>query len=54
MIFGVLTTVAAFLPMIFSPGPLGQIFGAIGVVVILCLFFSLIESQLSCPPTSGT
>jgi len=53
VIFGVLTTVAAFLPMILSPGPFGQIFGAIGVVVILCLFFSLVESQLVLPAHLG-
>jgi multidrug efflux pump subunit AcrB len=53
VIFGVLTTVAAFLPLTMSPGPLGQIFGAIGVVVILCLTFSLIESQLVLPAHLG-
>ena len=49
VIFGVLTTVAAFMPMILSPGPTGQMFGTIGLVVTFCLFFSLIESQLVLP-----
>ncbi len=49
VIFGVLTTVAAFLPMVFAPGIMGQIFGTIGVVVICCLFFSVVESQLVLP-----
>ncbi len=53
VIFGVLTTVAAFSPMIVAPGPMGQIFGAIGMVVICCLFFSLIESQLILPAHLG-
>ena len=49
VIFGVLTTVAAFLPMVFAPGIMGQIFGTIGTVVICCLFFSVVESQLVLP-----
>ncbi len=53
VIFGVLTTVAAFLPLIFSPGPFGQIFGAIGMVVIACLFFSVVEAQLVLPAHLG-
>ena len=53
VIFGVLTTVAAFLPLMISPGPYGQIFAAIGLVVILCLAFSLIESQLILPAHLG-
>jgi multidrug efflux pump subunit AcrB len=53
VIFGVLTTVAAFLPMIVAPGPIGQIFGAIGTVVICCLLLSLAESQLVLPAHLG-
>ncbi|MCP5058016.1 MAG: efflux RND transporter permease subunit [bacterium] len=53
VIFGVLTTVTAFLPMILSPGPFGQVFGAIGFVVIVCLFLSLVESQLVLPAHLG-
>ncbi len=49
VIFGVLTTVAAFTPLITAPGVLGQIFSEIGVVVILCLIFSVVESQLILP-----
>jgi multidrug efflux pump subunit AcrB len=53
VVFGVLTTVAAFVPMIVAPGTMGQIFGAIGLVVICCLFFSLVESQLILPAHLG-
>jgi multidrug efflux pump subunit AcrB len=49
VIFGVLTTVAAFLPLILVPGRMGQFFGVIGYAAILCLFFSLIESQFVLP-----
>jgi multidrug efflux pump subunit AcrB len=49
VIFGVMTTVAAFLPLILVPGRMGQFFGVIGYVAILCLAFSLIESQLILP-----
>ncbi|EKE68670.1 efflux RND transporter permease subunit [Gallaecimonas xiamenensis] len=47
--FGVLTTIAAFLPMLMVSGFMGAIFQAIGVVVILSLIFSLIESKLILP-----
>ena len=53
VIFGVLTTVAAFLPLILAPGAIGQVFGAIGIVVICCLLFSLMESQLVLPAHLG-
>jgi len=53
VIFGVLTTVAAFTPMIFARGFMGQMFGAIGVTVVFCLLFSLIESQLILPSHLG-
>jgi len=53
VIFGVLTTIAAFLPMLLAPGEMGQIFGAIALTVILCLVFSLIESQLALPAHLG-
>ena len=46
---GVLTTMAAFLPIIFIGGSFAGIQKAIGVVVILCLTFSLIESKLILP-----
>ena len=44
---------AAFGPMIFSPGTFGQIFGVIGLSAVLCLLFSLIESQLVLPAHLG-
>jgi len=47
--FGVLTTIAAFLPMILSDGPGSSMSHAIGYVVVLCLIFSLIESKLILP-----
>jgi len=46
---GVLTTMAAFLPLIFLDGSFAGIQQAIGIVVILCLVFSLIESKLILP-----
>jgi multidrug efflux pump subunit AcrB len=53
VIFGILTTVAAFTPLLVSPGHYGQVFSAIGLVVVLCLLFSLIESQLILPAHLG-
>jgi len=53
VIFGVLTTVAAFLPLLLAPGTMGQIFSGIGMVVVLCLIFSLIESQMVLPSHLG-
>src|SRR5699024_657056 len=47
--FGVLTTIAAFLPILMISGISGQFFAAIGWVVVLCLFMSLIESKLILP-----
>jgi len=47
--FGVLTTIAAFVPMVAIEGPMVAFTGAIGYVVILCLIFSLIESKLILP-----
>ena len=49
VIFGVLTTIAAFLPLLILSGPMGAFFNVIGGVVSLCLIFSLIESQLILP-----
>ena len=42
--FAVLTTVAAFSPLLFVPGMMGKIFRVIPLVVIPCLLFSLVES----------
>ncbi|MGP1721321.1 efflux RND transporter permease subunit [Shewanella frigidimarina] len=47
--FGVLTTIAAFLPITMDDGPSSAFGQAIGFVVILCLLFSLIESKLILP-----
>ena len=47
--FGVLTTIAAFLPFTFGDGPSAAIGQSIGFVVIFCLLFSLIESKLILP-----
>ncbi|AUD61619.1 MAG: efflux RND transporter permease subunit [Gammaproteobacteria bacterium] len=47
--FGVLTTIAAFIPMLMVSGPMGIIWKSIGMVVILCLAFSLVESKFILP-----
>jgi len=47
--FGVLTTIAAFAPLLFVGGIAGAFFEAMGMVVILCLLFSLVESKLILP-----
>jgi len=47
--FGVLTTIAAFAPLMFVGGMAGSFFEAMGFVIILCLFFSLVESKLVLP-----
>ena len=44
VIFAVLTTVAAFTPLLFVPGMMGKIFRVIPLIVIPCLLFSLVES----------
>ena len=49
VIFGVLTTIAAFLPILLLEGPMGAFFNAIGAVVVFCLVASLVESQLILP-----
>lgn len=46
---GVLTTIAAFIPILFVGGAIAPFFESIAVVVILCLIFSLIESKLILP-----
>jgi multidrug efflux pump subunit AcrB len=53
VVFGVLTTMAAFLPMLLTTGMMSEIFGAIGLVVICCLIFSIVESQLVLPAHLG-
>ncbi|NRB37279.1 MAG: efflux RND transporter permease subunit [Pseudomonadales bacterium] len=46
---GVLTTIVAFIPMIFVEGPWKAAPQAIGIIVTACLAFSLIESKLILP-----
>jgi len=47
--FGVLTTIAAFAPILMVSGIEGQFFAPIGWVVVLCLVLSLVESKLILP-----
>ena len=47
--FGILTTIAAFGPLAFIEGRMGEIFSAIPAVVIPVLLFSLVESKLILP-----
>ena len=49
VIFGVLTTIAAFLPLIMVEGRMSNFFAPIGWVVIFALVCSIIESQLILP-----
>ncbi len=49
VIFGVATTIAAFLPILLLQGQMGAFFNAIGAVVVFCLLASLVESQLILP-----
>ena len=61
--FAILTTVVAFTPLLYVPGTLGKILGAIPVIVISVLLLSLVEalfvlpnhlSHLPPPHESGT
>jgi multidrug efflux pump subunit AcrB len=52
--FGVLTTIAAFAPMLFVGGRAGPFLEAMSVVIVLCLFFSLVESKLILPAHLAT
>lgn len=47
--FGVITTIAAFLPLTQVSGRMGNVFGQIASTVIFCLIFSLVESKLILP-----
>ncbi len=49
VIFGVMTTIAAFLPILLLGGQMGAFFNAIGAVVVFCLLVSLVESQFILP-----
>ncbi|MGH0002005.1 efflux RND transporter permease subunit [Pseudovibrio ascidiaceicola] len=48
-IFGVLTTTAAFFPMLLMNSELGKILGSFSGIVILALLFSLFESKFILP-----
>ncbi|QXD25648.1 efflux RND transporter permease subunit [Opitutia bacterium ISCC 51] len=49
VIFGVITTMVAFAPLLMQSGTRGSVFKNIPIVVIPVLFFSLIESKLILP-----
>ncbi len=49
VVFGVLTTMAAFLPILILDGRMGAFFSTIGWVVVICLVFSIIECMLILP-----
>ncbi len=49
VVFGVLTTVVAFVPIMMIEGFMGKIFSQIPLIVIPVLLFSLIESKLILP-----
>ncbi|MEM1082183.1 MAG: efflux RND transporter permease subunit, partial [Pseudomonadota bacterium] len=48
-VFGVLTTIAAFYPMLLIDNALGKVLASFSGIVILALIFSLIESKLILP-----
>ncbi|SDK55247.1 efflux RND transporter permease subunit [Microbulbifer yueqingensis] len=49
VIFAVVSTMVFFVPMLLLPGVTAQMMLALPVVVLLCLFFSLVESLLILP-----
>jgi multidrug efflux pump subunit AcrB len=49
LVFAVLTTIAAFAPLLFLPGPIGKLAAAIPIVLIAILILSLVESLLVLP-----
>ena len=49
VIFGVFTTMAAFIPVITIEGDMSAFFSTIGFVSIIALVFSIVESQLILP-----
>jgi len=54
VVFGVLTTIAAFSPMLFIPGAMGRLVIGLPLVVIACLLFSLVESMWILPAHLGS
>jgi multidrug efflux pump subunit AcrB len=53
VVFSVLTTVAAFMPIMFVPGFSGKLFAVIPVIVISVLLISLVESLFILPAHIG-
>ena len=49
VLFSVITTMVAFLPLLFLPGPEGMLIKAVPIVVITTLVFSLFESLAILP-----
>ena len=49
VVFGVLTTIAAFLPILLVEGHMGDFFSIIGWVVLVCLVFSVLECMFILP-----
>ena len=49
LIFAVLTTVVAFVPLLFIPGGVGESWRALPIIMISILLFSLVESLLILP-----
>ena len=49
LIFAVLTSVAAFTPLLFIPGGIGEVWSALPVIVIGMLLISLVEALLILP-----
>lgn len=49
VVFAIVTTIIAYLPMLFVPGPAGKFFRVIPIVVIIVLIMSLFESLLILP-----
>ena len=51
--FGVLTTITAFMPFLFLPGPMGRASRVVPLVVISCLLFSVFEAMFVLPAHLG-
>ena len=49
LIFAILTSVAAFVPLLFIPGGIGEVWKALPVILISMLLISLVESLLVLP-----
>ena len=49
LVFAVLTSVAAFTPLLFIPGGIGEVWGALPVIMIGMLLVSLVEALLILP-----